>query len=136
MEATECNADLVIQSEGFVVEPARGMIAMAASTVVAPERIGERIILVRGEKVLLDSDLAALYAVTTKRLNEQVRRNRPRFPSDFVFALTDQEVAALRSQNATSNRRRGRWQRMSSDPGARSKCLCSLCAPSSGFATR
>jgi len=79
--------------------------------VVTPERIGARIIVVRGEKVLLDSDLAALYAVTTKRLNEQVRRNRKRFPQDFVFPLTDQEVAGLRSQNATSNTRAGRGGR-------------------------
>jgi hypothetical protein len=85
--------------------------AMAASIAVTPERISERIVLVRGEKVLLDSDLAALYAVSANRLNEQVRRNRERFPSDFVFALTDQEVAALRSQNATSNRTPGRGGR-------------------------
>jgi hypothetical protein len=61
------------------------MMAMAASIAVTPERISERLVLVRGEQVLLDSDLAALYAVSTKRLNEQVRRNRERFPSDFVF---------------------------------------------------
>lgn len=61
--------------------------------------------------MLLDSDLAALYSVSTKRLNEQVRRNRRRFPLDFVFSLTDQEVARLRSQNATSNKHRGRGGR-------------------------
>ena len=52
---------------------------------------------------MLDADLAALYGVTTKRLNEQVRRNLARFPADFVFQLTDQEVAILRSQFATSS---------------------------------
>jgi len=52
---------------------------------------------------MLDADLAALYGVTTKRLNEQVRRNLARFPADFVFQLTDQEVANLRSQFATSS---------------------------------
>ncbi len=50
---------------------------------------------------MLDSDLAALYGVTTKRLNEQVGRNPERFPSDFMFQLTNQEVAILRSQFAT-----------------------------------
>jgi hypothetical protein len=82
-----------------------------AISTVTPDRIGGRIVVVRGEKVLLDSDLAALYAVTTKRLNEQVRRNPRRFPQDFVFTLTDQELARLRSQNATSNERPGRGGR-------------------------
>jgi ORF6N domain len=66
---------------------------------------------VRGAKVLLDADLSELYGVTTKRLNEQVRRNTVRFPPDFVFQLTDQELGRLRSQFATSNtaaRRGGR----------------------------
>jgi hypothetical protein len=57
----------------------------------------------RGEKVLLDSDLAALYGVTTKRLSEQVKRNRARFPLDFAFRLSKHEVANLRSQIATSS---------------------------------
>lgn len=52
---------------------------------------------------MLDADLATLYGVTTKRLNEQLRRNLARFPADFVFQLTDQEVAILRSQFATSS---------------------------------
>jgi hypothetical protein len=79
--------------------------------VPAPEVIGARIVVLRGEKVLLDSDLAALYRVTTKRLNEQVRRNQNRFPSDFCFSLTDHELAALRSQNATSKPKPGRGGR-------------------------
>ena len=53
--------------------------------------------------MLLDGDLATLYGVTTKRLNEQVKRNTDRFPSDFMFQLTDQETIFLRSQIATSN---------------------------------
>src|SRR6267143_1403311 len=57
----------------------------------------------RGEKVILDSDLARLYGVTTKRLNEQVKRNRERFPADFAFQLTAKESAALRLQFATSS---------------------------------
>jgi hypothetical protein len=76
-----------------------------------PDVIGARIVLLRGEKVLLDSDLAALYGVTTKRLNEQVRRNRNRFPPDFCFSLTYQELGVLRSQNATSKTRPGRGGR-------------------------
>jgi hypothetical protein len=74
---------------------------------VPAERIEQAILLVRGQKVMLDSDLADLYAVPTKRLNEQVRRNRRRFPPDFMFQLTPGEARALRSQNATSNRGRG-----------------------------
>src|SRR5262249_48982538 len=66
-----------------------------------------RILFIRGEKVILDSDLAELYGVTTKRLNEQVRRNRDRFPTDFMFQLTEEEFDRLRSQNATSNVGRG-----------------------------
>ena len=56
---------------------------------------------------MLDADLAGLYGVTTKRLNEQVRRNRSRFPEDFMFQLTSKGAASLRSQIATSNKGRG-----------------------------
>ena len=56
---------------------------------------------------MLDADLAVLYGVTTKRLNEQVRRNRSRFPDDFIFQLTAEEVRSLRSQFATSKQGRG-----------------------------
>ena len=62
-----------------------------------------RIFLIRGQKVLLDADLAALYQVETRRLNEAVRRNRERFPEDFMFQLTRTEDEALRSQFAISN---------------------------------
>ncbi len=58
-----------------------------------------------GEKVMLDADLAELYGVETKRLNEQVRRNIERFPEDFMFQLTVEEIADLRSQNVTSSLR-------------------------------
>jgi hypothetical protein len=70
--------------------------------------IEQRIYVVRGVKVMLDTDLAALFGVLTKRLNEQARRNRRRFPGDFLFELTPEEVASLRSQIATSNARVGR----------------------------
>src|SRR5262245_6513788 len=65
--------------------------------------IAQRILLIRGQRVLLDADLAAMYGVTTKRFNEQVRRNADRFPADFSFVLEDQDFAVLRSQFATSN---------------------------------
>ena len=73
------------------------------TALVAIEAIASRIVVLRGQRVMLDADLAALYGVTTKRLNEQVRRNLERFPSDFMFQLTNQEVAILKSQFATSS---------------------------------
>jgi len=66
------------------------------------ERIEQGILLVRGHKVMLDEDLAEIYGVTTKRLNEQVRRNKDRFPEDFMFRLSKEEFTDLRSQSATS----------------------------------
>jgi hypothetical protein len=77
--------------------------AMPTPSSVALERIEAKILLIRGQKVMLDADLAELYGVTTKRLNEQVRRNLERFPGDFMFRLTSQEVSILRSQFATSS---------------------------------
>jgi hypothetical protein len=64
----------------------------------------EYITRIRGCSVIIDSDLAALYGVTTGRLNEQVKRNKNRFPEDFHFQLTEKEWKALRSQNAISKR--------------------------------
>lgn len=75
--------------------------------VVRAENIELSIIVLRGERVILDADLARLYAVPTKRLNEQVRRNRRRFPTDFMFRLTREEFSHLRSQSATSSSRWG-----------------------------
>jgi len=68
---------------------------------VPVERIEGAILEIRGKKVMLDADLAALYGVPTKRVNEQVRRNVARFPADFMFQLTSEEYATLRSQIAT-----------------------------------
>src|SRR6266404_6367783 len=65
--------------------------------------ISRCIYVIRGHKVMLDVDLAELYKVTTKRLNEQVKRNRRRFPPDFMFQVTQEEYADLRSQFATSS---------------------------------
>jgi hypothetical protein len=69
----------------------------------APQVLGSRILEVRGQRVLLDSDLADLYEVDTKRLNEQVKRNAERFPADFMLQLSPEEFADLKSQFATSS---------------------------------
>lgn len=71
------------------------------------ERVEKAILFIRGEKVILDTNLAALYGVTTTRLNEQVRRNQDRFPGDFAFRLTKQEFTNLISQFATSSSQHG-----------------------------
>ena len=73
--------------------------------------IEQRIYTIRGVRVILDSDLATLYGVPTKRLNEQYRRNRGRFPEDFAFQLTTEEADSLRSQIATSSSHGGRRYR-------------------------
>ena len=70
---------------------------------VADEMIVTKIYLLRGQKVMLDEDLAELYQVPTGRLNEQVKRNIARFPADFMFQLTKEEFENLKSQNATSS---------------------------------
>lgn len=67
------------------------------------DQIQNMIYVIRGQKVMLDSDLAKLYGVETKRLNEQVRRNQNRFPDDFMFRLEPEEFEILRSQYATSS---------------------------------
>lgn len=67
------------------------------------EQIQNMIYVIRGQKVMLDSDLARLYGVETRRLNEQVRRNLDRFPGDFMFKLTKTEFEILKSQFATSS---------------------------------
>lgn len=76
-----------------------------ASALVPIDGVQSRIQLMRGHRVILDSDLAELYGVTTKRLNEQVKRNKERFPTDFMFQLNP--VESERSQAATSKGKRG-----------------------------
>jgi ORF6N domain-containing protein len=79
---------------------------------IPTEDITRAILVLRGHRVLLDTELAALYGITTKRFNEQVRRNAKRFPADFMFQLNALEAQALRSQIATSNApRQGRGGR-------------------------
>ncbi len=76
---------------------------MSAVELLAPEAITLRIADVRGQRVIVDADLAALYGVETKRFNEAVKRNLARFPADFMLQLSADEWAALRSQFATLN---------------------------------
>ena len=83
------------------------MIPKSPSTAIIPvETVGNRIFLIRGQKVMLDRDLAQLYEIPTSRLNEQVRRNISRFPKDFMFRLTHSEAKNLISQFAISS---GDW---------------------------
>ena len=72
------------------------------------EQIEKTILVLRGQRVILDANLAQIYGVTTKRLNEQARRNIDRFPDDFMFQLDEMEDAALRSKFATPNTYGGR----------------------------
>jgi hypothetical protein len=78
-------------------------LGVAGMELVPAERIEKAILVIRGQKVLLDRDLAALYGVPTGRLNEQVRRNWKRFPEDFMFQLSTEELENWRSQFAISN---------------------------------
>jgi hypothetical protein len=82
---------------------ANTMAKQKLEALVVEQKILNKIYVIRGEKVMLDMDLAAMYGVETKRLNEQVKRNVKRFPKDFMFALTEKERENLKSQNATSS---------------------------------
>ncbi len=78
---------------------------------IPPVRIEQFILLIRGHKVILDTHLAELYGVKTKRLNEQIRRNPKRFPPDFMFQLTAEESEALRTHFATLKTGRGQHRK-------------------------
>jgi hypothetical protein len=83
-------------------------VAKATRAVSAPvEHITRSILILRGQRVILDRDLAAIYGVSTGRFNEAVKRNAKRFPEDFMFQLTREEAERSRSQTATLNRGRG-----------------------------
>jgi phage regulator Rha-like protein len=77
------------------------------SQTVRSKSVESKILVLRGRRVILDSDLAELYGVESKRLNEQVKRNAERFPEDFLFQISTEEYTALRSQNAASKTGRG-----------------------------
>ena len=80
---------------------------MSRSLLVKRERIERRVLRLCGQNVMLDEDLAGLYGVNVKALNQAVKRNRERFPADFMFRLTAREARSLRSQIVTSNVGRG-----------------------------
>ncbi len=76
---------------------------MDKSIMIPDEVIMNKILLVRDQKVMIDSDIGELYGIETRRLNEQVKRNSERFPENFMFQLTKEEFDNLKSQNATSS---------------------------------
>ena len=78
-----------------------------SKSIVLQESIESRIVFIRGKKVMLDSILARLYGVSTKSLNLAVKRNRTRFPEDFMFVLSKEEIESLRFQIETSKHGRG-----------------------------
>jgi hypothetical protein len=80
---------------------------MAKAKMLAPPNVESKILEIRGERVMLDTDLAGVYGVTTKALNQAIKRNADRFPEDFRFQLTTEEVDSLRSQTVTSKKGRG-----------------------------
>lgn len=93
--------------DGKAATPDAAQASESTARLDAAQGLADRIVVVRGRRVMLDVDLAALYGVAPKRLNEQVRRNRQRFPEDFAFQLTHDEarvVVASRSQRATLKR--------------------------------
>lgn len=75
---------------------------MDKAAIILTKRVGSKILILRNQKIILDTDLAELYGVPVKRLNEQIKRNPQRFPPDFLFTLTQEEYQNLKSQNATS----------------------------------
>ena len=81
--------------------PKKAEIVKAETIIIEPAQIQDMIHVIRGQRVILDSDLARLYDVETKQLKRQVRRNITRFPSDFMFELTRDEYNLLRCQNGT-----------------------------------
>src|SRR6185503_17001467 len=85
------------------VKPLKNMSKTGKELMIPDELVMNKIYIIRGKKVMLDEDLAELYQVETKRLNEQVRRNIDRFPDDFMFRLTKKELENLKSQFATSS---------------------------------
>ena len=85
----------------------QNLVIMNKTAIVLTKRVGSKILVLRNHKVILDTDLAELYGVPVKRLNEQIKRNRQRFPPDFLFTLTRAEDRDLRSQNATSSSAHG-----------------------------
>jgi hypothetical protein len=80
---------------------------MNTTAIVLTKRVGSKILVLRNQKIILDSDLAELYGVPVRQLNQQIKRNASRFPADFLFRLSRTEYKSLRSQNVISNAGRG-----------------------------
>lgn len=99
-----------LRSEQQITLGGRKEFCMSTS-LIPVETVQQSILFIRDQKIILDSALAKLYGVTTKRLNEQVKRNKERFPEDFMFQLTNQEVACLRSQFAILKKGRGQHRK-------------------------
>lgn len=91
--------------------PKKTPASIAERLPVPIEFIERRIYLIRGQKVMVDSDLAELYKVETRALNQAIRRNQDRFPKDFMFQLSPDEAAALRSQTVILDKGRGRYSK-------------------------
>jgi hypothetical protein len=101
----------IVNRTGHFTKTGRSAMARQQRGLIGSEVIERRILVVRGQKVMLDADLAKLYGVTTKALNQAVRRNIDRFPEDFMFELTAVESQDLRSQSVTSSSHGGRRYR-------------------------
>ena len=99
--------------------------------ILKPENLAQLVFFVRNEKVMLDTDLAMLYGVRTKALNQALFRNKGRFPEDFAFQLTKEEFDLLRSQIVTSKGRRGgRVTNLTPSPSKALPCSPVCCAVS------
>ena len=95
----------------FLLMPSQRKSAFRREVLLTPQAIEQRILLIRGRRVMLDVDLSELYGVATRTLNQGVARNAVRFPADFAFHLTPDEAQALRSQSVISKGRGGRRRR-------------------------
>ena len=93
---------LISEQKFTIIQIHHNFLYMKSDSIVPAERIESRILIIRGQRVMLDQDLAVLYEVETKALNQAVKRNINRFPDDFAFRLTNEEWKCLRSQFATS----------------------------------
>ena len=110
--ATSCSLKNILEVH-FVAEQNKEIV------VINEDTIKNRIYYIRNQKVMLDFELAEIYGYSTKRFNEQVKRNNEKFDDDFMFQLTDEEVSELsRSQNATLNRGEGRGSNIKYNPYA------------------
>lgn len=115
LEVTNCDLKMSRKC-GRKLRPHQERETMANTTSATVANITSAIHTIRGQKVILDKDLARIYGVTTKRLNEQVKRNAKRFPTDFLFQLTAEELDSLRSQIATLKTGRGQHRSFSPTP--------------------